>query len=114
LSIPDNTACCGNCQTPPQACLDGRAQWLTELTTALSSARACAADADCTIASVGSQCETACPDAVSVDQIGTLSTWAGTRGAELCAACTTVAPACPTLLSARPACSNGTCVLIPL
>jgi hypothetical protein len=113
-SVPQRDICCGTCQTPPQECLDGRAQWLTELTTAWAAARACAADADCTITAVGSQCQTACPDAIAVDQIGTLSTWAGTRGAELCAACTTQAPACPALPPARPGCSNGTCVLIPL
>ena len=33
---------------------------------------------------------------------------------KLCAACTTDAPACPALPPARPGCSNGTCVLIPL
>jgi hypothetical protein len=107
-------ACCDTCKAPSQACLDGRAQWRTEVQARWSSARACAVDADCTISAVGSQCETACPDAIATDQIAALASWAATRGAELCATCDTTAPACPAVPPSRPACSNGTCVTIGL
>jgi len=107
-------ACCATCKAPSQQCLDGRAQWLTEVQDRWSSARACAVDADCTISTVGSQCATACPDAIATDQISALASWAAARGAELCATCDTTAPGCPAFPPSRPACSNGTCITIGL
>jgi hypothetical protein len=108
-------ACCGTCQAPSPACLDGRAQWLTEVTTRWSSARACTVDADCTITAVGSRCTSTCIDAIAPDQISTLSLWAGQRGNELCSSCITQgSTTCPANQSARPACNNGTCVMIGL
>jgi hypothetical protein len=113
LSNPTD-ACCSTCQTPPQECLDGRTQWLTDLQAQLSSARACAVDADCAIATIGSRCEATCPEALAVDQIPTVSAWAGTRGDELCASCNTQAAACTANQPMRAACGNGSCVLLPL
>lgn len=108
-------ACCGTCQTPSQVCLDGRAQWVTELEARWSSARVCAQDADCTITAVSSRCgETTCNDAIAVDQLSTLVTWAAARGEELCPDCTTEAATCSTNQPARPVCSKGTCVLTGL
>lgn len=111
----DPDACCGTCQTPSQECLDGRSQWLTEVQARWSSsALACAVDADCTITAVGSRCQTTCPEAIAIDQISDLSAWAGARGNELCASCNSQPAACPQIQPSRPACTNSTCVLVPL
>jgi hypothetical protein len=108
-------ACCGTCQVPLQSCLDGRAQWRSEVATRLSSARVCTLDADCAIASIGSRCDSTCVDALAIDQIPTLSMWSSARGDELCASCNTQAPtACPPGQPVRPVCSNGTCAVMPL
>lgn len=107
-------ACCDTCKAPAQTCLDGRTQWLTEVQDRWSSARACAVDADCTISTVGSQCESTCPDAIATDQIAGLASWAAMRGTELCASCDTTPPACAAVPPSRPACTNGTCVTIGL
>jgi hypothetical protein len=107
-------SCCGTCQAPSQACLDGRTQWQAEVEARLSSARACAADADCAIAAVTSRCETTCNSAIASDQIGVIATWAAGRGDELCASCVTVAPPCSTNSSIRTVCTNGSCVTIGL
>jgi hypothetical protein len=106
--------CCGTCQTPAPSCLDGRAQWSSEVTARLSSARACTVDADCTLIGVTSRCETACAAPIAIDQIAALATWAGARGEELCASCITAAPACATDQPSRAACTAGTCVAIGL
>ena len=107
-------ACCDTCKAPAQQCLDGRAQWRTEVQDRWASARACATDADCTISTVGSQCETACPGAIATDQIAALASWAAMRGTELCASCDTTPPGCPAVPPSRPACTNGACVTIGL
>jgi hypothetical protein len=112
MSNPDG-GCCGTCQTVPQACLDGRAQWLTEVTDRWATARACTQDTDCAISVIASRCEATCNDAIASDQVATLQTWASARGDELCAACTTQGPPCATNQPSRPACSNGACVLTP-
>lgn len=113
LKVPINT-CCGTCETPSQSCLDGRAQWSSELATRWASARSCTVDADCAIATVTSRCQTACNDAIASDQIAPINTWASARGDELCASCVTEAPGCATNRPSRPACSNGTCLLVGL
>jgi hypothetical protein len=109
-------SCCSTCVTPPQQCVDGRAQWLTEVEARWSSARSCAQDADCTITSIGSRCESTCNDAIAIDQISALGAWADARSAELCATCISTPASCPAgqPAPARPACSNGTCVMIAL
>jgi hypothetical protein len=113
LFKPDGT-CCGTCQAPPQSCLDGRAQWSTELAAQWATARGCTVDADCALQTVSSRCETACPDAIATAQIPALITWAGARGDELCADCVTEAPACATIPPSRAVCTNGSCALAPL
>jgi hypothetical protein len=111
LMSPVNT-CCGSCLTPPQSCLDGRAQWSSELAAQWASLRACTADADCAIATVGSRCAGSCPDAIRNDQIAALNQWASARGDELCATCVTDAPGCTTNQpSLRAVCTNGSCAL---
>jgi hypothetical protein len=108
----DAGTCCGTCQTPPQSCLDGRAQWSSEVTARLPSARGCTVDDDCTIIGVTSRCETTCNQAVAGGQVGALETWAASRGEELCASCVTWPPSCTTnQASTRAVCTNGTCVL---
>jgi hypothetical protein len=107
-------SCCGTCQTPPQTCLDGRAQWSSEVAARLASVQACAVDADCALENVASRCEITCPEAIAGDQIPALTAWAGARADELCASCVTDPPACSTNQSVRPACRNGACVTIRL
>jgi hypothetical protein len=113
LSNPSD-ACCSTCETPPQQCLDGRTQWLSEAQARLSSAHACAVDEDCAIAVIGSRCGATCPDALARDQVPTLSEWAGARGDELCASCNTEAAACLQSQPLRAACTNGACVPVGL
>jgi hypothetical protein len=106
---PINT-CCGTCLTPPQSCLDGRAQWSTELAAQWAALRACTVDADCALATVASRCGAACNDAIRNDQIAGINQWASARGDELCASCVTDGPACATSQPTRAVCSNGACV----
>ena len=106
--------CCGVCQVPSQACLDGRAEWRSEVTTRWLTARACAVDADCTITAIGSSCETTCIDAIAIDQIATISLWAGELGNQLCASCNTQGAGCANSPSVRPVCNGGTCTMIVL
>ena len=61
---------------------------------------------------VGSRCEATCADAIAINQIRTLSIWAGDRGNELCASCNSQPAACPPIPPLRPACTNGACVLV--
>jgi hypothetical protein len=109
-----DNACCGTCQAPSQECLDGRAQWQSEVTTRWLAARICTIDADCTITAIGSSCETTCIDAIAIDQIATVSLWAGDLGSRLCASCNTQGAGCANNPSVRPVCNSGICVMIVL
>jgi hypothetical protein len=108
---PDKV-CCGTCQMPSQACLDARAQWQSELAARWATAKTCTRDADCVIATLNAPCMSSCLDAIAFNQLDDLTTWASTRGDELCTACTTKGtPTGCTIFDGGIGCRNGTCAM---